>query len=794
LGQYPQAISYLDSALSIAREIGDRAGEGTRLGNLGSAYNSLGQYPRAIAYYDSALAIARKIGNRTREGYWLGGLGNAYLSLGLYPQAIAYYDSALGIAREIDDRAGEENWLGNLGNAYRSLGQYQRTIAYFDSTLAIAREIGNRAGEGLWLGNLGNVYNNLGQEHKAIAYYDSALGIAREIGDRAGEESWLGNLGNAYGLLGQYHQAIAYIDSAMVIARKIGDRKGEGSWLGGFGLAYGSLGQYQRAIAYFDSALGIAREIGDRAGEGTHLDNLGNAHRSLGQYPQAIAYADSALFIAKEIADAKGIWRRYWSLARSHSKMPETESHQVIALYDSAVTALEKISEQLSEDPYKQSFLEDNQSLYQDFINYLLSQGNPNEQHRALEISEQARARAFMELIARRFHGSEVEQKRGLLAPANFQQIQKTARRLKASILEYFISDSSLVIWLMPPDGQLHTTTVPIKPAHFDSLLSICYLGFNQMQEQDRTVQNPDFLAREARSVAVSLKQFDFTPGLTELYQILFPQEIRNYLPRKNGARLILVPHRQLAVIPLMALKDANGHYLLEKFNCQQVPGIGVLLRTGEILQQRQKSDKIQGKDMLLFGNPKMPMWGQQVLPPLSGAETEVKAIAKKLRADFQIGAEASEHAFRNNGRKKRLLHLATHGISFDANPLESFVALAPGHGEDGQLTAAEILEMKFEADLAVLSACETGLGKISGDGVEGLARSFMAAGVPSLVVSLWNVDDDATKELMLVFYKNLNKGMDKADALRRAQLKIMRTPKWRHPQYWAAFVLYGER
>jgi CHAT domain-containing protein len=281
---------------------------------------------------------------------------------------------------------------------------------------------------------------------------------------------------------------------------------------------------------------------------------------------------------------------------------------------------------------------------------------------------------------------------------------------------------------------------------------------------------------------------------MTELYQTLFPKAIRAHLPQDDGAKLLLVPHRRLSVIPIMALKDSTGQYLLEKYSCHQVPGIGVLLRTSEILEKRPKPGKIQGNEMLLYGNPTMPNWGREVLPPLSGAENEVKTIAGKFQAEFLIRAEASEHAFKSDSQNKRLLHLATHGISFDASPLESFVALAPGSGEDGQLSAAEILEMKFEADLVVLSACETGLGKISGDGVEGLARSFMASGVPSVLVSLWNVDDEATKELMLAFYENLDKGLDKAEALRQAQLKIMRTPKWRHPKYWAAFVLYGER
>jgi len=794
LVQYHQAIAYFDSALVIARKIGDRKEEGIRLGNLGNAYSSLGQYQQALAYFDSALVIARKTGDRMAEGTRLGYLGIIYYAFGQYHRAMAYYDSALVIVREFGDRRREGAWLGNLGKIYYEFGQYHRAIAYFDSGVVIAREIGNRAGEGRYLGDLGNVYGSLSQYQRAMAFYDSALVIARAIGDREEEADHLGSLGNAYGSLGQYQRAMAYHDSALALARAIGERAKEGISLGDLGIAYEALGQYQQAIAYFDSALVIAREIGDRASEGTWLGNLGNAYRSLGQYPQAIAYADSALFIAKEISDAEGIWNWYWILAKSHSKMPATKSHQVIAFYDSAVTALENISGQLTEDPHKLSFLENKQGLYRDFINYLLVQGKPIEQQRALEISEQVRARAFMELIARRFHGSEVEQKRELLAPANFQQIQATAKRLNASILEYFVSDSSLVIWLMRPNGQLHTAIVPIKRTHFDFLVSMCQLGFTQRRQEDQAISTPQFVVRAASPINSSFEKFDFTPYMTELYQTLFPQEIRAHLPQQEGAKLLLVPHRKLAVIPIMALKDSSGHYLLERYACHQVPGIGVLLRTHEMLVKRQKPGKIQGKDMLLFGNPTMPTWGEKILPPLREAEKEVTAIAKKYRAVFHSGDQASEYAFKQDAPGKRLLHFATHGISFDALPLESFVALAPGHGEDGQLTAAEILEMTFEADLAVLSGCETGLGKISGDGVEGLARAFMASGVPSLLVSLWQVDDEPTRVLMLAFYDHLQQGMDKAEALRQAQLKIMRTPKWKSPKYWAAFVLYGER
>lgn len=193
-------------------------------------------------------------------------------------------------------------------------------------------------------------------------------------------------------------------------------------------------------------------------------------------------------------------------------------------------------------------------------------------------------------------------------------------------------------------------------------------------------------------------------------------------------------------------------------------------------------------------------------LSPLPGAEKEAIAIANILGTQAIVGKDATERSIAQQMRSARIIHLATHGLLNEIQDRDSGVpgaiALAPDRtppnstdsgnaAGDGLLTSGEILNLKLNAELVVLSACNTGRGKISGDGVLGLSRSFIAAGVSSIVVSLWFVPDAPTAELMTEFYRQLQQNSDKAVALRQAMLATMR----RHPQptNWAAFTLIGE-
>ena len=321
LGNFKQAIEYHHQHLSIAKEVGDRAGEGAAYGNLGNAYQSLGNFKQAIEYHHQRLSIAKEVGDRAGEGTAYCNLGNAYDSLGNFKQAIEYHHQHLSIAKEVGDRAGEGAAYGNLGNAYQSLGNFKQAIEYHHQRLSIVKEVGDRAGEGRAYGNLGNAYQSLGNFKQAIEYHHQHLSIAKEVGDRAGEGAAYGNLGNAYQSLGNFKQAIEYHHQRLSIAKEVGDRAGEGRAYGNLGNAYQSLGNFKQAIEYHHQHLSIAKEVGNRAGEGAAYGNLGNAYQSLGNFKQAIEYHHQRLSIAKEVGDRVGEGAAYGNLGNAYQSL-----------------------------------------------------------------------------------------------------------------------------------------------------------------------------------------------------------------------------------------------------------------------------------------------------------------------------------------------------------------------------------------------------------------------------------------------------------------------------------------
>ncbi len=299
LGNYHKAIEIYEQSLSIAREIGDKKAEGVNLGNLGNAYDNLGDYQKAIEFHEQSLSISRKIGDKKGEGANLGNLGITYDNLGDYQKAIEFYEQALSITREIGDKKGDGTRLGNLGITYYNLEDYEKAIEFHEQALSIAKEIGDKTNEGVNLGNLGIIYDSLGDHQKAIEFHEQSLSIAKEIGDKKAEGAYLGNLGSAYYSLGYYEKAIEFHEQALSIAKEIGDKKAEGTRLGNLGITYYNLGDYEKAIAFYEQALSIAREIGDKTNEGANLGNLGSAYYSLGYYEKAIEFHEQALVILK---------------------------------------------------------------------------------------------------------------------------------------------------------------------------------------------------------------------------------------------------------------------------------------------------------------------------------------------------------------------------------------------------------------------------------------------------------------------------------------------------------------
>ena len=221
IGDYVKACVHVTQHLAIAKEMGDRAGEGRACNNLGNVYCSLGDYFKAIDYHTQYLTFSKEMRDRAGQGTALGGIGNACTHLGDYGKAIAHHTQCLAIAKEVGDQAMEGRAYGNLGSAHLSLGDFDKSVEYHTQQLKLAKKMGDRDGEGRACGNLGNAYGSQGDFGKAIKYQTKRLAIAKELGDLAGEGAAYANLGNCHTHLNENDKAVAYHEAHLALAKKL---------------------------------------------------------------------------------------------------------------------------------------------------------------------------------------------------------------------------------------------------------------------------------------------------------------------------------------------------------------------------------------------------------------------------------------------------------------------------------------------------------------------------------------------------------------------------------------------
>ena len=712
------------------------------------------QFEAALQFWKKSLGIYRELGIRQAEGAVLANLGLACEGIGDYKKAIDYLDEALALTKEIKDRKGEGDILVNLGNIYCDIGQYEPAINYYQHSLVIAQERQDRLGEAAALVNLGNAYQILGNYSEAVELFKKSLKIAQEIKALREQANALGNLGHFYQVIGNSSKAIEYHQQSLEIKRNLQDRRGEVHTIGRLGLVYGEAGNYDEAIKHHQQGLVISRKIKYRLGEIDCLRNLGDAFFKSGK----LAAAEKALRDAIKIG--------------------------------------EYLRSELDRDDHKISFFETQDLTYRILQRVLIAQNKVEE---ALEIAERGRSRVFIEFLLGKLR--ERTESQFTLKPPKIEQIKQIAIEHNATLVEYSIiydefriegklqaKESELFIWVIQSLGTVTFQIVDLKPF---------------WQQHKNTLADFVGITRESIGVrgrdAFPVNTVDSTKtdnqNLQQLHEILI-QPIADYLTKDANERVIFIPHESLFLIPFPALKDAEGKYLIEKHTILTAPSIQIL----DLTRRQRQRVREGGDDVLVVGNPTMPKvsleFGKppEQLKSLPGAEREAIEIAKLLKTKALIGAAATKEVIIQQLANARIIHLATHGLLDDFTRVEipGAIALAPSGKDNGLLTAGEILQMELNAEFIVLSACDTGRGRLTGDGVMGLSRSLIAAGVPSVIVSLWSVPDAQTANLMREFYQNLERGFDKAQALRQAMLTMMRHPQ-NSPRSWAAFTLIGE-
>ncbi|MBD2517939.1 CHAT domain-containing protein [Nostoc sp. FACHB-973] len=776
--QLEKAVQSFQKALDIYRKLKDIVGEGTALANLGQVYYYQQNYSKALEVLQSSFRIAHSNNDWRSSATILGIIGNTYYYLNDYDRAIFYLNQAWEIAKNI--KYEEEQWrdVRNLGSIYHYLGDYAKAIEYDLLFLELSRKLKYRGGEWIALANLAANYLYLGNEEKGIDYSQQALSFVEKGSNDEG--GILTQIGTIYGYLGSPKQAIDYLEKALAIFQTNKYSQGERTTLQNLSSAYGRRGDYNKATQYAQKALELAKQEKDRRIISAALGNLGLIIAAQGNYRQAIDYYRQSLAIERAIKSPQGEGASLNNLGNAYYKSGNLiEAEKVL---QESIKVWESQREKLGNDDINKISIFDTQaSAYKLLQEVFVAQNKTNS---ALEISERGRASAFVELLAKRIAPQIAMSKRVYL---NLEQIKQVAKAHHSTLVQYSIVESNLYIWVIQPTGRVDFRSVNPKKS-FDIAL-----------EKLVTSTRQSLGIRGGSIEVVPLDNVEAENQLKLLHQILI-SPIADLLPTDPNVPVIFMPQGELFLVPFPALQDEKGKYLIEQHTILTAPAIQVLDLTQ---QQKTKVQQTNSKEVVIVGNPTMPEVPPKIGEPpqqlasLPSAEEEAKAIAQILETKAITGNKAKKSAILPLLPKARIIHLATHGLLDDFRGLgvPGAIALAPsGNSEpnDGLLTANEILDLKLNAELVVLSACDTGRGRITGDGVIGLSRSLITAGTPSVIVSLWSVPDAPTAELMTEFYRNWLSGkLDKAQALREAMLKTRENHP--NPKDWAAFTLIGE-
>ncbi len=707
------------------------------------------------------LERARNSGDRKAIVVALQRLGRAHYQAGEYGDAILAH-------RESRDLATDQPLLAaiaesDLGSSYGALGQYPEAIAHYGQALALLRSNPAPTLESNILNNLGLIATNQQNLEQARAYFEQSLAIAQQHQDLSNQARALTQIGLLDYQATRYEAAVRAHQASLALAEQANDQPAIARTLDNLGLAYYAQGDYGAAATVQQKALALSQALGDRHGTARALSNLGDTYYRLQDFDAATDYLQRA------------------------------------------IASWEQVRENLTSDGARLAIFETQETTYSTLQTVLIAAQKPEQ---ALLANERGRAQALLKLLAEESQWADRPAARSTPTPnpseltdsIDLAQIQRVAREQSATLISYAIErdtrdhggqrqllDLAINIWVVQPSGQVHFRQVPLPNSQTlrDQIpLLRLFLG-------TRTA------SRSAQSTANGNRR-SITPGLRQLHRLLI-EPIAEWLPTQPGDRLIVMPQQDLFLVPFSALQDDQGRYLIERHSLAMAPSIQVLDRTQHQAQRLRQEGTALTDRPLIVGNPTMPRLPssrsntRSQLAPLPNAEIEAQSIARMLNARPLLGSQATKTAVLGQMEQASLIHLATHGILDAKHGLDSAIALAPGNspGDDGWLTARELLNLDLKAQLVVLSACNTGQGAISGDGIVGLSRSLLAAGTPSAIVTQWAVPDAPTAFLMTQFYQFLGQGMDKAAALRQATLRTIQ--EYPDPIDWAAFTLIGD-
>ena len=760
----------------------------------------------SIAKYEQALNLWQSLGEKEEMAITLYGLGWSYSDLG-----------SQGMVKFPNPRH-------RLRWNYEAREEHLAALRYFQQALEQMSKLNNQHGQAITFAGLAwpNLY--LGRTDEALKNFSQASELFSSLGNLRGEAIATYGRGWAYMLLEENENALTAFSRALALRRQVEDRRGEASTLAAISRIYSRLGRDADALKSGLAALDVYKSVNDDRGQGSTYATLGWIYNGLGRRADALAAFDSSLRLLRP-SDVTGRANTLYGIAR----VQNDQGHLAEALKEMnvVVETIDSLRDKGSDSDVRTYYFANVQEYYEFYIDLLmrLHKQRPNSDYAAtaLAASESARAREILSVLSESIQSSTQELHKAISTPLNLQSIQGLLDE-QTVLLEYFLGEQKSYAWLVSR-SDMHVYQLPgsadieIKARQLYSLLT--ERNHSSAEANASRVSRIERADAETDRVSIELGKMLLQPMAEHL----------------TGKRIVNVTHGPLQLIPLGILHFTDpltkqtapllvDHEVLNLPSASILPlvrknkeesrsskkMIAVLAdpvfsrydsRLGDINVQRTGNERsIYLPTMEQNSSSYTPKNTDSEFQRLPGTRWEAMQIASLVpKDDVMLALDFSANrdvAMSDSMARYQIIHFATHALVDDARPARIVLSQFDQNGKpiDGSLTLTDIYQMKLQADLVVLSACQTGLGlERRGEGLVGLTGGFMRAGASSVLVSLWPLSDRATAEFMTQFYRGLlgPRKLSPSEALREAQLNTRRNRRWSSPYFWAPFVLNGD-
>jgi CHAT domain-containing protein len=842
LGDLEKALEKQQESLSIWRDLGNARGQAISMIALGYCYANLGEPEKALNSYRDGLALAQSAKDLGVEALAHVAFANLKRKFGEKQQALDSYRDAQRIAERIGDKTSLAIVSAGTGTIHFEMGNGRDALEFVERAIRLFEMNDKKWGMAEAKLDLGRIQHSLDNDQEALRNLSDALSLFRSLSMRRLESLTFRAMGQVHRKLGETESALRAYQSALRLTRAGQDQRQEAYTLNYIGELYEDLKQESRALKYYRDALPLSRVSADPISEARTLYNLAHVERDSGNLQDARQHIEAAIEIVESLrtkVSSQDLRTTYFATVRD-----------TYELYIDILMLLHKQSP--SSAFCAEAFVVSERARARSFLE-MLREGRANVREgvdpklltKERELSEAFNMKAHrqMQLLTNKDKkaadeiNKELEDLTAQLTqirdqikssspryaaltlpqPLNLREVQQRVLNHDSLILEYALGNDRSYVWMVGPDSvagyELPGRSEIEQSARRLYQLMIAY----QMVYGESVDQQSNRRAKAAEAM----------PAETAMLSRLVLGPLAGKLQNK---RLIIIADGALQYIPFQMLTDPDSSQFLltnhEIVNEPSASTLGLLLSESSERKPTGNSVAVLADPVFEADDPRVKRKGNNVddsarhedlkqslrdiglsadgveIPRLLASRDEADAIMNSV--PWFTGLKAVGFAANRESvlgpelTKYRVVHFATHGLINNEHPELSGIVLSlfdeQGRSQDGFLRLHDIYNLRLPADLVVLSACSTGLGKdVKGEGLIGLTRGFMYAGASSVVASLWKVDDEATAELMKHFYYAMfRKGLTPVAALRDAQLVMASDQRWQSPYYWAGFVIQG--